>query len=402
VLEKNKDSMKWWILILVGFCHFFAAEGQKLKSKKGYAKKMADAEIARHPEGWMFHFQKEPVWSYSHGLIGSAMEQVWRHTNDEKYFAYIKKYADEIISEDGSINTYQQEDYNIKNINSGKFLFTLWERTGDPKYEKAIHTLRDQMRTHPRTTEGGFWHKKIYPHQMRLEGVYMATPFLAQYANVFNDASLFDDVAKQIELVDGHLFDSITGLYRHGWDESRKQDWADPTTGLSAEVFSQGMGWLAMSLVDVLDFFPKDHPKRAGILSVVNKVAIGIQHFQDSETGVWFQVMNKGGNAGNYLESSASSMFVYFLLKGLHHGYLDASYRKNALMGYKGILNNFIKMQKDVGMTITDACVGAGLGGNPYRDGSYAYYVNLSKIDNDPKAVAPFIMLSIILENGVK
>jgi unsaturated rhamnogalacturonyl hydrolase len=297
-----------------------------------------------------------------------------------------------MINPDGSIKTYTLSQYNIDAVNSGKILFALYERSHDPKYEKAIRLLRSQMLTHPRTSEGGFWHKKHYPHQMWLDGLYMASPFLAQYAQVFNEPELFGDVANQIRLIDLHNKDPKTGLYYHGWDESKQQRWADRETGKSPHVWGRGMGWYAMTLVDVLDYFPANHPQREQILEQT------LATYQDSPTGLWYQVMDVGKQEGNYVESSASAMFVYFLMKATRKGYIDPTYKVVAQKGYNGILTHFIKTQPTGVVTITDACAGAGLGGTPYRDGSYEYYCQEAKRDNDPKSVGPFIMLALEFE----
>lgn len=360
--------------------------------------RMTDSDIKRNPEGWMLDFSKKPKWNYCHGLVCSAIEQVWYATGDEKYYHYIKDFADTMINEQGEILTYRAEEYNIDRINSGKFLFALYEKTRDEKYKKAIIRLRDQMRTHPRTAEGGFWHKKIYPHQMWLDGLYMASPFLAQYAREFNEPELFDDVANQIHLIDKYTLDEVTGLYYHGWDESREQRWADKETGLSRHVWGRGMGWYAMTLVDVLDFFPENHKQREMILEKVEHMADVLIDYQDEETGLWYQVMDQAGREGNYLESSASTMFVYFLVKAVKHDYIDKSYLKHARKGYQGILEHFIVENEAGEVEITRACAGAGLGGDPYRDGSYEYYINEKIRANDPKAVGPFIMAALLFE----
>lgn len=372
---------------------------EALCQEKPWSTRMADSDMIRNPKGWMLDFSKEPKWNYCHGLVCSALEKVWLNTGDEKYYNYIKGYADDMINADGTIKTYKLTDYNIDKVNSGKFLFSLYNRTKDEKYRKALALLRDQMRTHPRTSEGGFWHKKVYPHQMWLDGLYMASPFLAQYACTFNNPALFDDVAQQIILIDKHLYDSKTGLYYHGWDESKSQRWADKETGLSSYCWGRGMGWYAMTLVDVLKFFPKDHEKRTDIISIVNKMAKAIMQYQDENSGLWYQVVDQGGREGNYLESSASAMFVYFLVTGVKQGYIADDYLAVAKKGYAGILSRFVKEGADSAVTISDVCAGAGLGGNPYRDGSYEYYINGTKRDNDPKAVGPFIMLALEFEN---
>ncbi|WP_114778761.1 glycoside hydrolase family 88/105 protein [Botryobacter ruber] len=363
---------------------------------------MVDSEMKRSPQGWMIDFAPKPKWDYTQGLFASAVEQVWKKTGNERYYNYIKAFADTMITADGTIKTYKKTDYNIDRVNPGKFLIGLYKETGDKRYKIAVDELRDQMRTHPRTKEGGFWHKKVYPHQMWLDGLYMGSPFLAQYAATFNEPALFDDVANQIYLVDKYTWNEQKGLFHHGWDESKEQKWADPVTGKSPEVWGRAMGWYAMALVDVLDYFPKDHPKRQDILRVTKKMADAIVKYQDPNTGVWWQVVDKGGREGNYLESSASSMYTYFLLKALKNGYIDQKYMQAAQKGYNGILDTFIRTESDGTMSITNVCAVAGLGGNPYREGTYDYYISEPRRDNDPKAVGPFIMASLLFEELTK
>lgn len=374
------------------------AQTQTVAAEKPWSVWMADSDIKRNPEGWMIDFKDKPKWDYTQGLFASAIEQVWEKTGEEKYLNYIKAFADTMISENGTIMTYKKADYNIDRVNPGKFLMELHKETGDNKYKLAIEELRDQMRTHPRTKEGGFWHKKIYPHQMWLDGLYMASPFLAQYAVEFNEPAIFDDVANQIVLVDKYTWNSEKGLWHHGWDESREQKWADPETGKSPHVWGRAMGWYAMALVDVLDFFPKDHPRRDEILQITQKMAGALEQYQDKNTGLWYQVVDQGSRDGNYLEGSASSMYTYFLVKAAKNGHIDQKYMQVAQKGYDGIINNLIKKNEDGTISITNVCAVAGLGGTPYRDGTYEYYINEERRDNDPKAVAPFIMASLVFE----
>lgn len=368
------------------------------KSKTAWSVRMADSDIKRNPEAWMLDFAKKPFWGYCQGLVCLSLQKLWEYNGDIKYYEYVKKYADDLILADGTITTYDKEKYNIDAVNSGKILFAIYEKTKEAKYKKALDTLRDQMRSHPRTTEGGFWHKKHYPHQMWLDGLYMATPFLAQYAKVFQEPTLFDDVAKQILLIDRHNKNQVTGLYSHGWDESKQEKWADKETGKSAHTWGRGMGWYAMTLVDTLEFFPKNHPQYKAILDITHQVAKTLQKYQDTSTGLWYQVMDVGAKDGNYVEASASTMFVYTLMKGIRLGVIDKKYLITAQKGYQGILKHFIKEQPDGGITIAETCAGAGLGGNPYRDGTYEYYCKEAKRDNDPKAVGPFILLAIEFE----
>ncbi|MHA6249321.1 glycoside hydrolase family 88/105 protein [Pontibacter sp. CAU 1760] len=367
-------------------------------AQKPYSVWMADSDIKRNPEGWMIDFKEKPKWDYTQGLFASAIERVWEKTGDGKYLQYIQAFADTMISEDGAIMTYKKTDYNIDRVNPGKFLMELYKETGGTKYKLAVEELRDQMRTHPRTAEGGFWHKKIYPHQMWLDGLYMASPFLAQYAVEFNEPALFDDVAHQIILVDKYTWDGSEGLWHHGWDESREQKWADPKSGKSPNVWGRAMGWYAMALVDVLDFLPKNHPEYGKVLQITQQMAKSIAKYQDKDTGLWWQVVNMGEREGNYLEASASSMFTYFLVKAAKKGHIDPQYMQTAQRGYNGIVSNLIRENPDGTISITQVCAVAGLGGDPYRDGTYAYYISEERRDNDPKAVSPFIMASLEFE----
>ncbi|WP_200977347.1 glycoside hydrolase family 105 protein [Echinicola sp. 20G] len=364
---------------------------------KEYSTWMADSEIKRNPEGWTLDFNEKPKWEYTHGLIMTAMEQVYDKTGEERYLDYILHFADFMINDQGEIKTYKKSDFNIDRVNGGKFLIGLYEETGKEKYKLAVEELRDQMRNHPRTSEGGFWHKKVYPHQMWLDGLYMGSPFLARYAAEFDESALFDDVTNQIYLMDKYGYSEETGLYHHAWDESKEQKWADPATGLSKNYWGRSIGWFSMAVVDVLDYLPESHPKRGMVIEVAKRLAAGIVKYQD-QTGVWYQVVDQGEREGNYLESSCSSMFTYFLLKATSKGYIDRKYEEAGLKAYHGMIKEFIREDQDGGISITNVCGVAGLGGNPYRDGSYEYYINEPIRVNDPKGVGPFILASLQYE----
>jgi len=389
-------ALSFLMLVFISSCGEVEVQ---VEETKPYSVRMADAEMARNPEVWTIDFLEKPKWDYTQGLICSAIDRVWDATGEQKYLDYIKYYADFMIDENGVIKTYKKSDFNIDRVNGGKFLIELYNATGETKYKLAFDDLRDQMRNHPRIDAGGFWHKKIYPGQMWLDGLYMGSPFLAQYAAEFNEPDLFDDVALQIELIDQYTYDSISGLYYHGYDDLREQPWADSITGLSPELWGRSIGWFAMALPDVLDFMPVSHPKRQMIIDVARKLAIGIIKYQDVETGLWYQVVDKKGQEGNYLEASASSMFAYFLLKASDKGYIDNSYKNQGVKAYQGIIDNFIIEDETGALSITEVCAVAGLGGNPYRSGTYEYYINEPRRNNDPKGVGPFIMASLIYEN---
>lgn len=278
-------------------------------------------------------------------------------------------------------------------------LFPIYEKTKEERFKKALDLMRDQMRTHPRTKDGSFWHKKVYPHQVWLDGIYMASPFLAQYAQTFDEPSLYDDVALQIIDIHKYAYDPKTGLYYHGWDESRLQKWANPETGLSPNFWSRSIGWYMMAMVDALDFMPKNHPQRAEIITILQDLSASVEKFRDPETGMWYQVTDQMNRTGNYLESTGSAMFVYTWVKGAQKGYLDESYLDKGKKAYNQFLKRFVKENEDGTISITDCCAVAGLGGEKfYRDGSFEYYINEPIRDNDPKAVSPFIMVSILLD----
>jgi len=368
---------------------------QQVNSYQPWSVRMVQSEMIRCPEAWQLDFQKTLKWDYCHGLELQSMLDVYDTYGDSKIFKYALAYADTMVHDDGNIETYKLKEYNIDRLNSGKFLFRIYEQTKNDKYEKALDLLRSQLDTHPRNADGGFWHKKIYPHQMWLDGLYMGTPFYAEYAFRNNRVKDYQDIVNQFLTVARHTYDSETGLYRHACDVSRQERWANPVTGQSQHSWGRAMGWYAMAFVDALDFIPKHEAGRDSMLVILNNIAFQLKRLQDPEAGVWYQVLDKSGEKGNYLESSCSTMFVYALFKAVRMGYIDRSYLEVAIKGYQGILKNFIKVDKNGLVTITKACAVAGLGGKNYRMGDYSYYIHETIRSNDAKAVAPFIMASL-------
>lgn len=362
-----------------------------------WSQKMAETILHDYPEVWQIEGGKGVKWAYTNGLLCSSFLDLWKTTGNRAYFNYVKAYADALIKENGIIHGYKIEDYNIDQINAGKMLFELYAETKDQRYEIALKTLRKQFDNHPRTLEGGFWHKKVYPHQMWLDGIYMGAPFYANYGKQYNEPKSIDEAINWVILMEKKSRDPKTGLLYHAWDESKEQQWANKETGQSPHFWGRGMGWYAMALVDMLDY-TADHPKRNEIIKIVQRTAAAIVKVQDKKTGVWYQVLDLAKREGNYLEGSGSAMFTYFLLKAVKKGYLDEAYLIPAKKAYLGMVDNLIKKENDGRIIITPVCAGAGLGGNPYRDGSYEYYINERKRDNDPKAVGPFIMASILYE----
>src|SRR5688572_30928540 len=280
-------------------------------SAQSWPQKMAATVMTIWKDSMSMQPGRPVRWSYDQGVVLKGIEGLWKNTADKKYFDYIEKSMDHFVQDDGSIRTYKPDEYNIDHVNNGHNLLFLYKVTLKEKYLKAVQLLREQLRTHPRTAEGGFWHKKIYPYQMWLDGLYMGEPFYAEYAAAFRDPSAFDDIAKQFVLMERHSRDAKTGLLYHGWDESRKQRWANQVTGRSPNVWGRAMGWYAMALVDTLDHFPANHPRRAELIAILRRLAESVKKYQDPQSGLWYQVLDKGGARGNYLEASASCMFVY-------------------------------------------------------------------------------------------
>jgi len=337
----------------------------------------------------------KPKWAYDLAFLGEAIDKLGVY--DTVYCKYAKDYIDYFVQSDGVINKYKFHDYNLDNVNAAKYLMTLYKRTGQEKYRIAFEHCFKQIQEQPLTETGGFWHKKRYPYQMWLDGIYMSSPFIAQYAAECHKPELFDLVTKQITLIYSKTHDPETGLLYHAWDESRQQRWADPETGLSEHFWGRAIGWYVMAIVDVLDYLPKEHKGRAELIRILNDVCEALLKVEDEETGLWYQVLDQGTRDGNYIEGSCSSMFIYVFAKGAHRGYLPKEYLKLAERKFDSLITTLVKVDDKGFITLTNVCGGAGLGGNPYREGDYDYYINEKKVDNDAKGVAPFILAAIEL-----
>ena len=336
---------------------------------------------------------KPAKWTYDMGVVLKGVEGVWLSTGRAEYYNYIQQQVDFYLREDGSIKTYKQEDFNLDNVNNGKLLLLLYRVTLKEKYLKGAKTLRQQLQLQPRTNTGAFWHKKVYPNQQWLDGLYMEAPFYAEYAMISHDDSAFTDIANQFILAEKNTRDSATGLLYHAYDESMQMAWANKTNGHSPLCWARAMGWYSAALVDALEFFPIEHPKRKELLAILNRLSIAIQNQQDLKTGLWKDVLNyKGADANkNYFEASASSQFVYAIAKAVRLGFLSANKLVIAQKGFSGLQKQFVKEEN--GQTNLYGTVKvSGLGGNPYRDGSFAYYMSEPVIVNDPKGIGAFLM----------
>jgi unsaturated rhamnogalacturonyl hydrolase len=338
------------------------------------------------------------VWNYELGVLLDGMDAAWYDSADGAYYHYVKQAVDPLLDSDGSIATYDPAANSLDNIALGRQLLLLYRVTQDAKYYKAATLLRRQLSAQPRTASAGFWHKQICPNQMWLDGLYMAEPFYAEYASVFHEPEDFADITKQFSLIEEHARSQQTGLLYHGWDESRKQSWADKVTGTSQVFWARGMGWYMMALVDTLPYYPKDDPNRAILLAILNRTAAAVVRYQDKQTGLWYQVLDRAGAQGNYFESSAACMFTYALQKGVRLGYLPEHFSENAARSWQGILSHFVQTDASGSVTITGTVKGIGLGGSPHHDGTYAYYVGSPVVSNDPKGVGAFLLASTEME----
>ena len=372
-----------------------AAVGEESPSRA-----MAETVIKQWPAGVVSTTGGPGKWGYEEGVLLDGMAAEWQTTGDGQDFKYIKAAVDKYVTADGAITGYKADGHTLDDIELGRAVLLVYRVTQEAKYYKAAKFLHEQLALQPRTASGGYWHKQIYPNQMWLDGAYMAEPFRAAYAAGFQESGDFDDIAKQLLLMDEHMREPKTGLMKHGWDESKEMAWADKTTGLSPEVWARAMGWYGMALVDVLDWFPKDHPQRAALVAALNRTAAAVMKVQDAKTGLWWQVMDKGGKAGNYPEASASCMFVYALAKGVRMGYLPQSDEAGARRGWEGIQKQFVTTGPDGLMVLNGTVKVGGLGGTPYRSGSYEYYVGEKTQANDAKGTGAFLLAGSEMEQA--
>ena len=362
------------------------------------SQKMADATIRRWPEGRLAPAGSPWRWNYELGTLLEGMDAVWYGSAKGEYFRYVKRSIDQFVEPDGSIPTYDANEDSLDNILLGRQLLWLYGATQDKRYYKAAALLRQQLASQPKTASGGFWHKKIYPNQMWLDGLYMAEPFYAEYAAEFQEPQDFAEITRQFVLIDEHARDAKTGLLYHGWDESKEQVWANRETGDSPSFWGRGMGWFMMALVDALPWYPENDPGREELLAILGRTAAAVVRVQDPRSGLWYQVLDKPGAKGNYLESSASCMFTYALAKGVRLGYLPRGYQRNAERAWRGIEGRFLLTESDGSLSLTGTVKVAGLGGAEHRDGSYAYYTSTPVVSNDPKGVGAFLLAASEME----
>lgn len=335
---------------------------------------------------------KKPSWNYIDGCMIKAILELYHIRKDPKYLEFADNFIDYFVQEDGSITSYRPEEYNLDNVNAGKTLFDLYELTGKEKYRKAIDTVYSQLKGQPRTSGGSFWHKMIYPNQVWLDGLYMAQPFYMQYELTYNEGKNCQDSYQQFMNVYNLMRDLRNGLYYHAYDDSRESFWCDPVTGLSDNFWLRAMGWYAMALIDTAEIMPDTmKEEKESLLKNYRELIDAMLPYQDKESGMWYQVVNRGRISPNYLETSGSAIFAYAIMKSVRLGFLEPSYFDYGKKAFDGICRTYLS-EKDGELQLGGICLVAGLGNKEMREGTFEYYMREPIVMNDAKGVAPLIL----------
>ena len=339
---------------------------------------------------------KKASWNYIDGCMLIALMRLYKKTKDKKYYDFVKNYVDYFVKEDGAIAYYKENDYNLDNVNEGRVLFDLYKLSGEEKYKLAAKTLFTQLERQPRNVYGSFWHKKIYHDQVWLDGLFMAQVFSYRYREYFGDKD-FSDVINQFRNVEKFMKDPVTGLYYHGFDASKTLFWANEK-GLSANFWLRSMGWYFAALADVTAYMEEGDVKEE-FKGYIRHAIDSVLKFRDEDSKMYWQVVDKGGKKGNYLETSGSALIAYAILKSANAGLIDLSYGKYGAETFDGICKRYVVETADGGIELHGICLVAGLGPEtkPRRDGSFEYYISEPVVTADAKGVAPFVMCYVEL-----
>ncbi len=379
---------------------------------KNYSEWLTYSEMKRVPHSYLLDFSTKPKWSYVMGIEMEGMLDTYEHYKDGNaaILDYLKEYPATMIDAEGNVKGYKYEDFNLDNVRTAKFILRMHNLFPSKGTELALKTIFKQLQNQPRTKEGVYWHKAIYANQVWLDGIFMGLPFYCNYAvqnmKPKKAKKILDDAVDQMVKTDQRTYDEKTQLWKHAWDETHQQFWADKENGKSKHTWARALGWYVMAMTECLDAMPEDYARRGEVIALLNKAMKSVVKYQDKKTGVWYDVMDVKSDK-NYLESTASSMFAYVLLKGYRKGYLSAEYLSAGVKAYKGILKEFIKVNPDKTISLTRCCAVSGLGPGPgpyvkkpnyKRDGSFEYYISEPIRDNDPKGVGPFIWASLEME----
>lgn len=364
---------------------------QQIQEYVDYLLKNSDAE---HPM-WNKELAlsgRSSKWNYIDGCMITAILSLYEITGEERYYEFAKKFVDAFVQEDGTIRTYDVKEYNLDNVNTASNLFLLYQKSSEEKYKLALDLVRGQLDDMPRTKEGSFWHKNIYPNQVWLDGLYMAQPFYMRYETAFRKMGKSSDVLLQFQNVEKHMKDAKTGLYYHGYDESREMYWANPETGCSANFWLRSIGWFTLALVETAQatdetlYFEKRYFQK-----LLENLVDALIPYQD-ESGMFYQVVDKKDAEGNYLETSGTALIAYAILKAVRLGYLMPRYREIGERAFEGIVEKYLSKNPDGTLKLSGICLVAGLGGKTHRDGSLAYYFSEPVVENEAKGVAPFLL----------
>jgi unsaturated rhamnogalacturonyl hydrolase len=349
---------------------------------------LADTILERFPDPDTIPYRR---WCYVQGYVLCGFEKLWRFTGDPRYFAYIKRFVDQHVSAEGDIQDFTGDS--LDDIMAGTTIVAIYEHTREPRYQRAADTIRAAFHDYPRNRDGGFWHARLLPHEMWIDGVFMGLMFLTRYAAVIGEQeACYAEAAWQIIAFADRCRKGETGLFLHAYDESHSVSWADPTTGLSPEVWSEGLGWYALILAETLELLPSAHPSRPQLLEITRRLAAGLRQTQDHHSGLWFQVVDKGDRDDNWHDTSGSAMFVYFLQHMIDLGYLDAEqYRPSVERGYAGIVGK-MAIGSDGLVDIYDACDGVCV------QRSYADYIHYPRRINAKEALGSVLWATTIVE----
>lgn len=379
---------------------------------KNYSEWLTYSEMKRVPHSYLLDFSRKPKWSYVMGIEMEGMLDTYEHYKEgnNAILDYLKEYPAKMIDEKGNITGYKYEDFNLDNVRTAKFILRMHNLFPTKGTEKALKTLFKQLQNQPRTKEGVYWHKAIYANQVWLDGIFMGLPFYCNYAvqtmKPKKAEKYLNDAVDQMVKTDYRTYDEKTQLWKHAWDETHQQFWANKEDGKSQHCWARALGWYVMAMTECLDAMPENYARRQEVIDLLNKAMKSVVKYQDKKTGVWYDVLDVKSDK-NYLESTASSMFAYVLLKGYRKGYLSEEYLKAGVKAYNGILKQFIKVNADKTISLTRCCAVSGLGPGPgpyvkkpnyKRDGSFEYYMSEPIRDNDAKGVGPFIWASLEME----
>ncbi len=409
-MAKNLFKITGLLLVFSMICSYSQTKSNFNKIQKSsdlyishnlpWSTKIAESFILRHPGSVTYdEYMTKKKWNYEQGVMLEAMQKMYEMTNEQKYYDFIKNNIDQYVDDKGEIKTYKYNNFNLDNINTGRALLFLYQKTKSEKYKIAADILRKQLQNQPRTLSGGFWHKKIYPYQMWLDGLFMAEPFYAQYSSMFSQDN-YDDIFRQFNLIYKNTLDEKTGLLYHAWNENKEQKWADKLTGRSPNFWGRSIGWYLMAIVEVLDYIPQNDVRRNDLINILQNISNSLLKFRDCKTGLWYQVLDMPEREGNYLEASCATMFTYVFAKGANKGYLPLKFLKIAKESFNAIIKYHVKIDKNGFVNLYNTCSSAGLGGNPYRDGSFAYYLSEPKRINDFKGYGPLLYSAIELEKA--